>query len=156
MVSSRAWPERVCARIDANGNLTSDGTKTYYWNALNQLVEVKEGSTAIATFEYDGFGRRTEKVAAGLTHQYIYDAEDIAEERISGSSSDTIRYYHGVGVDELVLALFLLSEVITIYRPTPTLSSAAPIWKRRNLKSNYRSPSAGPRAWTLSCRIAPK
>ncbi len=28
---------------DANGNLTSDGTKTYSWNALNQLVEVKEG-----------------------------------------------------------------------------------------------------------------
>ena len=48
---------------DANGNLTSDGTKTYFWNALNQLVEVKEGSTTIATFAYDGAGRRTEKVA---------------------------------------------------------------------------------------------
>ena len=66
---------------DANGNLTSDGTKTYFWNALNQLVEVKEGSTTIATFEYDGAGRRTEKVAAGLTHAYVYDAEDIVEER---------------------------------------------------------------------------
>ncbi|HJP60462.1 MAG TPA: RHS repeat-associated core domain-containing protein, partial [Gemmatimonadaceae bacterium] len=85
---------------DANGNLTSDGTKTYVWNALDQLVEVKEGSTTIATFEYGGDGRRTEKVAAGLTHQYIYDAEDIVEERISGSSSDTIRYHHGVGIDE--------------------------------------------------------
>jgi YD repeat-containing protein len=84
---------------DANGNLTSDGTKTYYWNALNQFVEVKEGTTTIATFEYDGAGRRTEKVAAGLTHQYIYDAEDIVEERISGSSSDTIRFYHGAGID---------------------------------------------------------
>ncbi len=69
---------------DANGNLTSDGTKTYFWNALNQLVEVKEGSTTIATFEYDGNGRRTEKFAAGLTHAYIYDVEDIVEERISG------------------------------------------------------------------------
>ena len=44
---------------DGNGNLTGDGTKTYYWNALNQLVEVKEGSTAVATFAYDGDGRRT-------------------------------------------------------------------------------------------------
>jgi RHS repeat-associated protein len=85
---------------DANGNLTSDGTKTYFWNALNQLVEVKEGSTTVVTFEYDGAGRRTEKVAAGLTHQYIYDAEDIVEERISGTASDTIRYHHGVGIDE--------------------------------------------------------
>ena len=72
-----------------------DGTKTYFWNALNQLVEVKEGTTTVATLEYDGAGRRTEKVAAGLTHQYIYDSEHIVEERISGTSSDTIRYYHG-------------------------------------------------------------
>jgi len=60
-IVSRAEPP-VCAPIDANGNLTSDGTKTYVWNALNQLVEVKEGTTTIATFEYDGAGRRTEKV----------------------------------------------------------------------------------------------
>jgi hypothetical protein len=39
---------RTYAPIDANGNLTSDGTKTYFWNALNQLVEVKEGTTTIA------------------------------------------------------------------------------------------------------------
>jgi YD repeat-containing protein len=99
---------------DANGNLTSDGTKTYVWNALNQLVEVKEATTTIATFEYDGEGRRTEKVAAGLTHQYIYDAEDIVEERISGSTSDTIRYYHGAGIDE-PLARKNSSDVVAYY-----------------------------------------
>ena len=99
---------------DANGNLTADGTKTYYWNALNQLVEVKQGTTTLATFEYDGEGRRTEKVAAGLTHQYIYDAEDIVEERITGSSSDTIRYHHGVGFDE-PLARTNGSSVTTYY-----------------------------------------
>lgn len=99
---------------DANGNLTSDGTKTYYWNALNQLVEVKEGSTTIATFEYDGDGRRTEKAAGGITHTYVYDDEDIIEERITGSSSDTIRYYHGAGIDE-PLARKNSSEVVTYY-----------------------------------------
>lgn len=35
-----------------------------------------------------------------MTRTYIYDAEDIVEERISGISSDTIRYHHGVGIDE--------------------------------------------------------
>ena len=99
---------------DANGNLISDGTKSYFWNALNQLVEVREGTTTIATFEYDGAGRRTEKVAAGLTHTYIYDAEDIIEERITGSSSDTIRYYHGAGIDE-PLARKNSSDVVTYY-----------------------------------------
>lgn len=99
---------------DANGNLTADGTKTYYWNALNQLVELKEGSATIATFEYDGGGRRTEKVAAGLTHVYIYDAEDIVEERLTGSTTDTVRYYHGAGIDE-PLARKTSSEVVTYY-----------------------------------------
>lgn len=56
-VLSSAEPH-VCAPIDANGNLTADGTKTYHWNALNQLVEVKEGSTTVANFEYDGERRR--------------------------------------------------------------------------------------------------
>jgi hypothetical protein len=34
---------------DANGNLTSDGTRTYHWNGLNQLVEVTLGTTVLAT-----------------------------------------------------------------------------------------------------------
>jgi RHS repeat-associated protein len=99
---------------DANGNLTSDGTKTYFWNARNQLVEVKQGATTLATFEYDGSGRRTEKTASGITHLYLYDAEDIAEEPLSGSSSDTIRYYHGSGVDE-PLASANASSVVSYY-----------------------------------------
>lgn len=65
----------VCAPIDANGDLTSDGTKTCYRNALNQLVEVKQSTTTLATFEYDGGGRRTEKTASGSTHVYTYDVE---------------------------------------------------------------------------------
>ena len=78
-----------------------------------RLVEVKEGTTTIATFEHDGGGRRTEKVAAGLTHR-TYDAEDFVEERISGSSSDTIRYCHGAGIDE-PLARKKSSAVVTYY-----------------------------------------
>lgn len=99
---------------DTNGNLTSDGTKTYFWNAQNQLVEVKEGTTTTATFEYDGVGRRTEKVASGVAHVYVYDGEDIVEERLSGSTTDTIRYYHGTGVDE-PLARRNISDVVTYY-----------------------------------------
>jgi RHS repeat-associated protein len=99
---------------DANGNLTSDGAQAYSWNALNQLVQVKEGTTTIATFEYDGKRRRTKKTAAGAAHVYIYDAEDTVEERISGSNSDTIRYYHGAGIDQ-PLARKNSSEVVAYY-----------------------------------------
>ena len=92
----------------------TDPALSFYLDLETGLVEVKEGTTTIATFEYDGAGRRTEKVTAGLTHQYIYDSEDIVEERISGSSSDTIRYYHGAGIDE-PLARKNSSEVVTYY-----------------------------------------
>jgi RHS repeat-associated protein len=49
---------------DANGNLTADGTRTFEWDARNQLVAVNVGTNR-TEFVYDGHGRRvrlTEKV----------------------------------------------------------------------------------------------
>jgi YD repeat-containing protein len=48
---------------DNNGNLLSDGTNTYTWDARNHLTAISGGSTA--TFTYDGFGRRAKKVIGG-------------------------------------------------------------------------------------------
>ena len=118
---------------DANGNLTADGSKTYYWNALNQLVEVKQGATTLATFEYDGVGRRTEKVAAGDTHVYVYDSEDILEERVSGTNTDTVRFYHGVGIDEplarkndsAVISYYLSDHLGSIVQETSSTGSVS-------------------------------
>jgi len=42
---------------DANGNLTSDGTRTFEWDARNQLIAVTESSQR-AEYSYDGIGRR--------------------------------------------------------------------------------------------------
>jgi RHS repeat-associated protein len=42
---------------DANGNLTSDGTRTFEWDARNQLVAVSVG-THRSEFTYDGLQRR--------------------------------------------------------------------------------------------------
>jgi YD repeat-containing protein len=42
---------------DANGNLTSDGTRTLEWDARNQLVAVEVG-THRSEFTYDGLQRR--------------------------------------------------------------------------------------------------
>jgi len=44
---------------DANGNLTSDGERTYVWDAENRLSRISiEDSTVVWDFEYDGLGRR--------------------------------------------------------------------------------------------------
>jgi RHS repeat-associated protein len=85
---------------DLNGNMTSDGVKTYQWNARNELIKVQQGGVDLATFTYDGFGRRTTKTAAGVTSTYIYDGEDIVEER--RSTGDVIRYMHGPGIDQVL------------------------------------------------------
>ena len=46
---------------DANGNLTSDGTRTFEWDARNQLVAVTL-STRRSEFRYDGLKRRVHAV----------------------------------------------------------------------------------------------
>lgn len=85
---------------DLNGNLTSDGTKTYEWDAENRLTAVKQGTTALASFTYDGLGQRRLKVVGGTTRTYVYDGVHVAEERLSGAATGTIRYYHGASVDD--------------------------------------------------------
>src|SRR6266704_2212770 len=68
---------------DANGNLTSDGTNSYTWNARNQLVTISGG--APASFQYDPFGRRVSKTIGGTT-QYVYDGANPVQE-ISGTTA---------------------------------------------------------------------
>ena len=47
----------VCAPIDANGNLTADGARSFEWDARNQLLAVDVG-THRSEFTYDGDRRR--------------------------------------------------------------------------------------------------
>jgi RHS repeat-associated protein len=68
---------------DSNGNLTSDGTNTYTWNARNQLVSISGG--VAASFQYDSFGRRVSKTIGGTT-QFLYDGANPVQE-ISGTSA---------------------------------------------------------------------
>jgi RHS repeat-associated protein len=79
---------------DANGNLTSDGTNTYTWNARNQLVTISGGASA--SFQYDPFGRRVSKTIGGMT-QYLYDGPNPVQE-ISGTTASANLL--AAGVDE--------------------------------------------------------
>jgi len=57
---------------DANGNLTSDGVRSYTYDHANRLTQVTEGSLT-TQFAYNGDGVRVTKNSSGDTTQYIQD-----------------------------------------------------------------------------------
>ncbi|MEB1528712.1 RHS repeat-associated core domain-containing protein [Xanthomonas campestris pv. campestris] len=82
---------------DANGNLVSDGVRTYIWNARDQLVEIKEGAISVASFAYDALGRRTAKTEVGQTIGYLYDGLNAVQETQGGVVNPILT---GLGIDE--------------------------------------------------------
>ena len=83
---------------DTNGNLTSDGSKTYTWNARNQLSGLSGGVSA--SFQYDGLERRRAKTVSGATTGFLYDGLNTVQELSGGSPAANI--LPGLGVDEWV------------------------------------------------------
>ena len=43
---------------DVNGNLTSDGSRTFTWEAHDRLMQVQQGGAVTGTYRYDALGRR--------------------------------------------------------------------------------------------------
>ena len=83
---------------DLNGNLTSDGTNSYSWDAENRLIEiVYPGSGNNSQFAYDPLGRNVqilEYSASSLTStkQFVWCRNDRCEARNSGSTI-TAQYF---------------------------------------------------------------
>jgi RHS repeat-associated protein len=78
---------------DANGNLTADGTYTYTYDAANQLIEVKQGQTTLASMTYDYAGRRTSlATAAGTTYFHWASGLLVAESDGNGDITATYAY----------------------------------------------------------------
>jgi RHS repeat-associated protein len=85
---------------DANGNMTSDGTRTYEWDAENRLVTVKEGANTIASYAYNAGGFRTSKTVGGATTTYLLEDARVVEER-SGAGGAT-KHFYGPGIDDVL------------------------------------------------------
>ncbi len=85
---------------DANGNMTSDGTRTYEWDAENRLVAVKEGASTIANYTYNARGLRVAKTTGGITASYVLDGGDVVEERLN--TGTTTKHLQGFQVDAVL------------------------------------------------------
>ena len=59
--ASTGWSGTVSPIIEANGNMTGDGTNTYEWDAENRLIKINyPGIGNDSQFVYDGFGKTGE------------------------------------------------------------------------------------------------
>jgi RHS repeat-associated protein len=89
---------------DANGNLTSDGTRTFEWDARNRLRTLTDGSLSI-TYSYDGFSRRIASVTkSGTTTvkdtKNVWCGLTLCEVRGAvGAPALTIRYQFALVID---------------------------------------------------------
>jgi RHS repeat-associated protein len=79
--------------------LTRGGvTDSFEWNSLGQLSTVRRAGVVIATFGYDGFGRRVRKTSSstGITHYLWDDTRLVAEYDGTGAHKTTYTFYPGV------------------------------------------------------------
>ena len=74
--------------FDNNGNMTFDGFRYFFYDAFNRLIQVKVGTTVLASYHYDAFNRRimktidsnidgivdysTKYLYAGFRYKYLY------------------------------------------------------------------------------------
>jgi RHS repeat-associated protein len=119
-------PSTTPFAYDQNGNLLNDGVRSYQWDALNRLVQVKKAidGTVIGTYTYDVLNRRVQKVVSngGLTGDvtngsinYLYDGQQIVMELDNSSVWKKI-YFWGQYIDELLFFAVPTETAPTTYR----------------------------------------
>jgi RHS repeat-associated protein len=99
---------------DTQGNLTGDGTNTYVWDARNRLMQIKQGATVTASFEYDALNRRTKKIIGAAATEYLHDGLTPVQEKRVGDITQLIT---GPGIDDY------LSRITTTTGATPVTTT---------------------------------
>jgi RHS repeat-associated protein len=85
---------------DADGNVLSDGTRSYEWDAQGRLVSVMPEPLS-ATFEYDALGRRVRKSVSSLTSQFVFDDLNPVQEK-DADGNVRANVLAGLGIDEVI------------------------------------------------------
>ncbi len=87
---------------DADGNLTFDGVNTYVYDQQNRLIRVS-GPDGVAEYEYDAFGKLTQKVIDSVRREYLVDFSGFASafREFTGAGSLVAGYHFGIGIVSL-------------------------------------------------------
>ena len=99
-VSVKGGPSATLTN-DANGNMTSDGTNSYAWDAENRMIKITyPGTNNYSTFVYDGLSRNAtivETVGGSVTStkQFVWCGNDRCEAR--DGSGNLLAQFFGRG-----------------------------------------------------------
>ena len=108
----------VAPTHDANGNLTSDGTFTYGYDAENRLVLVSLGGSTVATYAYDAQGRRKLRSTGGTTTVFVTDGEGREVLEYDGTGGQVQRWYaYGPGANEVAARMEIGAATRESYVP---------------------------------------
>jgi RHS repeat-associated protein len=91
-----AWAGDSLFSHDALGNLTR-GRASYTWSALNRLQSVPDAG---ARYRYDAFGRRVEKIVAGIRTRFIWAVGQLLHEIRFDETDPLERTLQGCVVDD--------------------------------------------------------
>ena len=137
---------------DANGNLTSDGSRTFEWDARNQLVAVNVG-THRSEFSYDGLQRRVREIekedgATQFDSRVVWCVDEICEER-AGDGLTVMRRAFGLGEQVAGAAQFVASDHLWSVTDVTDGSAALlaryayDVWGRRTLTAGVDAARVG-------------
>ena len=87
---------------DADGNLTSDGERTYEWDAWSRLTKITWATGKTTDISYNALGQRSKLAHSdGTTTQteyYLYDGAEVLQRRTNGTAaSNADRVYFAQG-----------------------------------------------------------
>ena len=89
--------------FDANGNLESDGTRTFTHDSENRLISVTvsiAGTPTTVSYTYDAFGRRVTRSVDGVQlSRYTYDGWDVVHET-HDDDAETVTLLTGLWIDQ--------------------------------------------------------
>ncbi len=85
---------------DSNANLTTDGTNTFTFDDDNRLTTAVNTQNS-ASYAYDAFDRRVSKAVNGTTTYFVYDGDQVIEDR-SQTGTLIADYVYGTGIDEVL------------------------------------------------------
>lgn len=85
--------------FDLNGNMTSDGTNSYSWDAENRMIKITyPGVNNFSTFMYDGLSRNVsivETTAGSVTStkQFVWNGGNKAQEERDGTGTIIKKFF---------------------------------------------------------------